>query len=113
VPFKCTAGLHHPLRCFKPLTYESDAPEGVMNGFLNMFLMTAFARFGVKPAILEEILEDESAQIFTFDETGVWWRYVHFLNTSLLERVRQSSIISFGSCSFTEPIEDLQDLELL
>jgi hypothetical protein len=113
VPFKCTAGLHHPLRCFKPLTYEANAPEGVMNGFLNMFLTTAFARYGFKPSVLEEILEDESAQNFTFDETGVWWRNEHFLNDSQLERVRQSNIISFGSCSFTEPIEDLQDLNLL
>lgn len=113
VPFKCTAGLHHPIKCFKPLTYESNAPQGTMNGFLNMFLTTAFARYGFKSSVLEEILEDESAQNFTFDENGVLWRNEHFLNHSQLERVRQSSIISFGSCSFTEPIEDLQDLELL
>ena len=112
VPFKCTAGLHHPIRCFKPLTYESDAPEGTMNGFLNMFLTTAFACAGFKPSVLEEILEDEFAENFTFDETGVWWRNEHFLNNSQLERVRQSNIISFGSCSFTEPIEDLQDSEV-
>ncbi len=113
VPFKATAGLHHPVRCFKPLTYESDAPEGTMNGFLNMFLATAFARYGFKPIVLEQILTDESAQNFKFDENGVWWRNEHFLNNSQLERIRRANIISFGSCSFTEPIEDLQDLELL
>lgn len=113
VPFKATAGLHHPVRCFKPLTYEADAPEGMMNGFLNMFLATAFARYGYKPSVLEEILEDESAASFTFEEGGAWWRNEHFLNNSQLERVRETSIISFGSCSFTEPIEDLQELELL
>lgn len=104
VPFKATAGLHHPVRCFKPLTYEADAPEGMMNGFLNMFLATAFARYGYKPSVLEEILEDESAASFTFEEGGAWWRNEHFLNNSQLERVRETSIISFGSCSFTEPI---------
>jgi hypothetical protein len=113
VPFKCTAGLHHPVRCFKPLTYEPDAPTGTMNGFLNMFLTTAFARYGFKPSVLEEILEDESAESFAFDESGIWWRNEHFLNNSQLERIRRSNIISFGSCSFTEPIEDLQDLNLL
>ena len=113
VPFKATAGLHHPVRCFKPLTYEADAPEGTMNGFLNMFLMTAFARYGFKPSVLQEILEDESAENFIFDETGVWWRNEHFLNSSQFERIRQSNIISFGSCSFTEPIEDLQEIGLL
>lgn len=113
VPFKATAGLHHPVRCFKPLTYEPDAPTGTMNGFLNMFLATAFARYGFKPSILEQILEDESHKSFTFDENGVYWRNEHFLNNSQLERVRRQNIISFGSCSFSEPIEDLQDLNLL
>jgi hypothetical protein len=113
VPFKATAGLHHPVRCFRALTYEADAPKGTMNGFLNMFLTAAFARYGFKPATLQEILEDESARNFVFDENGVWWHNEHFLGNSQLESVRQSDIISFGSCSFTEPIEDLQDLELL
>src|SRR5688572_27061353 len=36
VPFKATAGLHHPLRCFRPLTYAEDAPQGTMHGFLNV-----------------------------------------------------------------------------
>lgn len=113
VPFKATAGLHHPVRCFKPLTYESNAPTGTMNGFLNMFLTAAFARYGVKTAILQAILEDDAARNFVFDENGVWWRNEHFLSSSQLASVRKSDIISFGSCSFTEPIEDLQDLELL
>lgn len=113
VPFKATAGLHHPVRCFKPLTYESNAPTGTMNGFLNMFLTAAFARYGIKPLVLQEILEDDSAKDFVFDDDGVWWNNEHFLSNSQLESVRRSDIISFGSCSFTEPIEDLQDLELL
>ena len=113
VPFKATAGLHHPLRCFKPLTYEADAPEGTMNGFLNVFLTTAYARYGYKPIVLEQILSDDTPRHFSFDESGAWWRSEYFLNNSQLERVRRSNIISFGSCSFTEPIEDLQDLEIL
>ncbi len=113
VPFKATAGLHHPLRCYKPLTYDANAPEGIMNGFLNLFLATAFARYGFKPSLLEEILEDEFEESYEFDETGVWWRKEHFLNNSQLKRVRGQNIISFGSCSFTEPIEDLQELGLL
>lgn len=113
VPFKATAGLHHPLRCFKPLTYEPDAPEGMMNGFLNLFLATAFARYGFKPAFLEEILEDEFEESYDFDETGVTWRREHFLNNSQLVRAREQNIISFGSCSFEEPIADLQEIGLL
>ena len=113
VPFKATAGLHHPIRCYKPLTYESDAPEGMMNGFINLFLATAFARAGFKSSILEEILEDEFEESFEFDENGVLWRQEHFLNTSQLGYLREKNIISFGSCSFEEPIADLQEIGLL
>src|SRR5262249_44337983 len=41
LPFKSTAGLHHPVRKQHPLTYEPDAPQGVMHGFLNVFLAAA------------------------------------------------------------------------
>ena len=113
VPFKATAGLHHPLRCFKPLTYEADAPKGTMNGFLNLFLATGFARAGFKPIILEEILEDEFEESFEFTDNGVAWHGDYFLTTWQLGFVRQKSIVSFGSCSFTEPIADLQEIGLL
>jgi hypothetical protein len=113
VPFKATAGLHHPIRCYKPLTYESNAPEGMMNGFLNLFLATGFARAGFKPSVLEEILEDEFEESFEFDDTGVLWRQEHFLNTTQLKFLREKNIISFGSCSFEEPIADLQEINLL
>jgi hypothetical protein len=113
VPFKATAGLHHPIRCFKPLTYESNAPRGTMNGFLNMFLATGFARAGYKPMILEEILEDEFEESFDFTESGVAWHTDYFLSNWQLGYVRQKSITSFGSCSFDEPIADLQEIGLL
>lgn len=113
VPFKATAGLHHPVRCFKPLTYESDAPEGVMNGFLNLFLMTGFARAGFKANLLEELLEDEAGGGFEFEESGVRWRKEYFLTNAQLYNLRQKSIISFGSCSFEEPVADLQEIGIL
>ena len=113
VPFKATAGLHHPLRCFKALTYEANAPRGTMNGFLNLFLATGFARAGFKPIILEEILEDEFEESFEFTDDGVAWHGDYFLTTWQLNFVRQKSIVSFGSCSFDEPIADLQEIGLL
>lgn len=113
LPFKATAGLHHPVRCFKPLTYEANAPEGMMNGFLNVFLAAGFARAGFKPTVLEELLEDEFEESFEFGENGVLWRQEHFLNTTQLKLLREKNIISFGSCSFEEPIADLQEIGLL
>jgi hypothetical protein len=113
VPFKATAGLHHPLRCFKPLTYEPDAPQGMMNGFLNLFLMTGFARAGFKTNLLQELLEDEFSGGFEFEEAGVSWRKEYFLTNAQLENLRRKSIISFGSCSFEEPVADLQEIGVL
>jgi hypothetical protein len=113
VPFKATAGLHHPIRCMKPLTYEKDAPAGTMNGFLNVFLAAGFLKQGYKPSFINEFLEDESAENFTFDDNGVSWRQEHFLSTAQLENLREKNIISFGSCSFDEPIEDLQEIGIL
>ena len=113
VPFKATAGLHHPLRCFKPLTYADDAPQGTMHGFLNMLLMTGFARESFRVGTLEEIMEEEFEEVFEFTDAGVTWRGEHFLSNAHLERLRRKGMHSFGSCSFDEPISDLQELGLL
>lgn len=113
VPFKATAGLHHPLRCFKPLTYEPDAPSGTMHGFLNLFLAAGFARQGFKPALLEALMEDEFAESFAFSDGGVTWHLNYILTVAQLRLLREQSIISFGSCSFDEPVADLQEMGIL
>lgn len=113
VPFKATAGLHHPLRCFKPLTYAPDAPRGTMHGFLNMLLMTAFARESFRPSLLEELMEEEFEEVFTFTDAGIAWRNEHFLTNAHLRLLRERGMNSFGSCSFDEPVADLQAIGLL
>lgn len=113
LPFKATAGLHHPVRCFKPLTYEKDAPEGMMNGFLNVFLAVAFMKMAYKRSLIKELLQDEWSESFIFDNFGVLWRQEHFLSVQQLTELRRANIISFGSCSFEEPVADLQEIGLL
>ncbi len=113
VPFKATAGLHHPLRCTKPLTYESNAPTGKMHGFLNVFLAAGFLQQGYQPSLIEELLRDEAAENFMFDENGVLWREEYFLSVEQLRNMREKGAVSFGSCSFEEPIADLQEIGLL
>jgi len=113
VPFKATAGLHHPLRCFRPLTYSADAPQGTMHGFLNVLTMTGFARENFRPTLLEQIMEEEFDEVFTFRENGIAWRNDHFLINGHIERLRSLGLNSFGSCSFEEPIADLQSMGLL
>jgi hypothetical protein len=113
VPFKATAGLHHPIRCFKPLTYAPDAPQGTMHGFLNMLLMTGFARESFRVSLLEEIMEEEFEEVFEFIDGGVSWRGAHILTLGHLERLRVRGMHSFGSCSFDEPVADLQEMGVL
>lgn len=112
VPFKATAGLHHPLRCVRPLTYEKHAPNGTMHGFLNVFLAAAFALVEMPEPLLVELLEDRKADSFRFDGQGASWRTQRIDATQLLE-CRAGFGMSFGSCSFEEPIEDLRAMNLL
>lgn len=113
VPFKATAGLHHPIRCFKPLTYAPNAPQGAMHGFLNLLLMTGFARESYRVSLLEELMEEEFEEAFHFTELGVDWRDGHALTNAQLGLLRQRGMHSFGSCSFDEPIADLEVMGLL
>ena len=113
VPFKATAGLHHPVRCFKPLTYAPDAPQGTMHGFLNVLIMTGFARESFRVSLLEEIMEEEFEEVFEFSENGVNWRDSHLLTLSHISQLRSKGMRSFGSCSFDEPVADLQELGIL
>src|SRR3954468_24676088 len=43
LPFKATAGLHHPIRSAQALTEEPDSPRALMHGFLNVLLASALA----------------------------------------------------------------------
>jgi hypothetical protein len=113
VPFKATAGLHHPIRCFRPLTYENNSPSGTMHGFLNLFLMTGFAREGYRVSFLEDVMEEEFEEVFQFDDQTATWRDEYSLNIWQLEALRTKGIQSFGSCSFDEPVSELQALGVL
>jgi hypothetical protein len=111
VAFKATAGLHHPLRCVKPLTYEKDAPSGTMHGFLNVFLAAAFLLDGVPERDLEELLLEDDPSHFDFEEDAITWRGHRLTQSRLLQS--RALAASFGSCSFEEPIVDLVALNLL
>jgi hypothetical protein len=112
VPFKATAGLHHPLRSAHRFTYQPESPSGIMHGFVNVFLAAAFLRAGIETGVAIQLLDEQSAQAFRFDLDGVGWRQ-HRLHRREIAAARQDFSISFGSCSFTEPIDDLRSLHIL
>lgn len=112
VPFKATAGLHHPLRSVHRFTYQPESALGIMHGFVNVFLAAAFLRAGMNTNLAVQLLEEQSVRAFHFDVDGVAWRE-HRLSRDEIAAARRDFSISFGSCSFTEPIDDLRSLHLL
>jgi hypothetical protein len=112
VPFKATAGLHHPLRGEQKLTYEPSSPSATMFGFVNVFLAAAFARAGMTEPTIVHLLEERDPTAMSFADDGVRWRE-HAITLDELRRARTSFAVAFGSCSFREPIDDLHGLALL
>lgn len=110
LPFKATAGLHHPIRAQYPLTYEPDSAKARMHGFLNVVLASVFAWSGDRD--IEPILAEEDAKAFIFTENKAQWRDREVsLNT--IKDARANFIHSIGSCSFEEPVNELKALGLL
>src|SRR5262245_38001507 len=109
LPFKATAGLHHPVRAPHPLTYESDAPRAVMHGFLNVFLAAAFAWHGDHD--IDPVLAENDSAAFRFDDRAHWRE--RSLDADQVREARLHFAHSFGSCSFDEPVRDLEALGLL
>ncbi len=107
VPFKATAGLHHPLRHF------SDAVGTDEFGFLNVFTAGILARATtIDERALAAVLIDESPESFDFGDEQL--RYGdRTLGVDAIRDAREKFAISYGSCSFTEPLADLRSLNLL
>lgn len=106
VHFKATAGLHHPVRQYH------ERVEAHMYGFFNLFgAALLLATHDLDAPTVENILLDEEARHFQFDETRFSW---NDLTVSLddIARLRNGFALSIGSCSFDEPREDLQALGL-
>jgi len=112
VPFKATAGLHHAIRGRYPLTYEHSAPIGTMFGYLNVFFGAAFCASGSSESAVLGILEETNPEAFRIDDRGVWWRD-HVVVHEQLAIVRETVASSFGSCSFTEPVDEARQLHLI
>jgi hypothetical protein len=114
VAFKATAGLHHPLRSEYPLTYKPDADRATMHGFLNVFLAAcvAWQTGGDDASVLADILDVDSKNSIRVGESaiGILDRSV---DSDTIISVRSSFARSFGSCSFVEPVDDLNTLGIL
>lgn len=107
LPFKATAGLHHPLR------HDAPSVGTKMHGFLNVFGAAALAaRHSLDVDGLVEILDDEFASNFKVSDERFAWRHLG-VSLDTIEDVRDGLALSYGSCSFDEPRDDLRALGLL
>lgn len=105
VPFKATAGLHHPVRHF------NERAGFVMHGFLNVLAAACFAG-EADSATVTRMIAEEDAAAFRFTEHGFAWRGC-VAEAARLQTVREQIFLSFGSCSFAEPVDDLIVLGIL
>lgn len=109
VPFKATAGLHHPIRGGRPLTYAAESPQAIMHGFVNVFIAAAFAWHGTDRATVIAVLLECDPESFEFSDDALTWRG-RSLSTVQIAEARREFAHSFGSCSFEEPVGDLKAL---
>ncbi|MFB4318236.1 hypothetical protein [Actinomadura sp. 21ATH] len=97
VPFKATAGLHHAVRNTDPETGFEQ------HGFLNLLLAVDAALGGASRADLAALLARR-------DGTGLA-AAVAGLDEARAAAVR-ARFLSFGTCSVTDPLTDLENLGL-
>lgn len=125
VPWKATAGLHHPLRSV------NDELGVTMQGFVNLAAAAAIDsvhHLDQPHMIAAERDEDISASIdistprialyeffpdgFAFLDDGLrhaGWK----VTTQQIIAARRNLFLSFGSCSFEEPVEEMRVLRFL
>ena len=108
LPFKATAGLHHPLR------HHADSVGCDQFGFLNVFVAGCLAWWDdeVTPDLLTRILEARTLDDFTFEPERLGFDG-HLLSCEHVEQARELFCHGYGSCSFVEPLDDLIELGLL
>jgi len=107
--FKATAGLHHPIRASHRLTYAVDSPSGTMHGFINLLSAAALLHFGGDEREAEQVLAEEDPAGWRLTPQSLTWQS-HSWSADQLDETRKRFFLSFGSCSFEEPIRDLEAL---
>ena len=99
--FKATAGLHHPIR------------DGIVHGFLNLLGAAVLAHAdGATPQDLVAVLLEEDARALGVTDEAFTVRGRAF-GAEAVAAARERLFTGYGSCSFSEPVEDLRGLRIL
>jgi len=110
--YKFTAGLHHAQPGVYATTYDEDSKRCRMFGFLTLFLAGALWHIDrLDLHRLKRLLEDERPKLELREGQialqGEW------LSLEQIDDYRRRAGQSFGSCSFSEPVEELKELQWL
>jgi hypothetical protein len=99
--FKATAGLHHPLR------------DGIVHGFLNLLgaAVVAHAAGGGERDLIDVLLADDAAAFSVTDDA--FQVAGRAFGAEQVAASREELFVGYGSCSFSEPVEDLKGLGVL
>lgn len=104
IPLKATQGLHHPIRQHDPILGTT------VHGFLNLFTASVLALAHLlDDVIIREIIAEEDPKAFRITESTLGWRDLETGFEDVVEG-RLNAMTSFGTCSFTEPRDDLAGL---
>jgi hypothetical protein len=112
LPFKATAGLHHPVRSRRALTYQAQSPQGTMHGFVNLCCAASVIHLGGNARDAEKLLEEEDAGAWQVGKDAIQWRDLKWTKDQLAT-IRGEFLSGIGTCSFEEPMQDLERLEWL
>jgi hypothetical protein len=99
--FKATAGLHHPIR------------DGIVHGFLNLLAAAVLTvADGAGERELIEVLLEDDPRAFAVDDDALSVHGRPF-GPDAIAAARRELFVGYGSCSFTEPVEDLRRMGIL
>ena len=111
VPLKATAGLHHAIRGDYRLTYTPDGETGTMHGFVNLVLAATLLIAGkIDEGLADACLDDDRADAFKISgRAGSWLNGV--VTYSEVAHARRCLLRSLGTCSFEEPVAEIEALD--
>lgn len=109
VPYKFTAGLHHARPGEYPLTYAKDAPRARLLGFVPLFGLACLHWWDkIDDNTLLQALSTDQVTLQA-DQGGLHYQGAS-CSAAEIEEFRLKGGRSFGSCSFTEPLQDLIEM---
>lgn len=106
VRWKATAGLHHPFRRRDP------TGQFMMHGFFNVLAATAAAMAGAGgPTVVDVLEEPDPGSFLIADDRFGWGQWT--VDARGAARLRAEGLTAIGSCSFSEPVDDLVALGVI